>query len=176
MYYLRADQRHKVTGWDGDWTTVRFRFPWPDEDQIEPGGAFKDHGRGLALPGVSPPIELAGEHNRVQFMASPGYNVCLPCPESGESVTDENGSALTVHRNGFAGAVCLVQQRLWEGALVAVVQCRGCGLAWRLETLHDLSPALNVLHGEAERRDQENAGSGDWYARVAERVAAGYDQ
>jgi hypothetical protein len=176
MYYLRAEQRDRVTGWDGDWLTVRFRFPWPDEDHVEPGGAFEDHERGLTLPGLVPPVELAAEHYRVQFLASVGYNVCLPCPESGERVTDGTGGALTVHRNGFAGAVSLVQQRFWEGSLVGVLRCRGCGLAWRLETASDLTPVLEVVRAEAQLREQRSAGTGDWYAQVADRLLAGYDQ
>jgi hypothetical protein len=170
MYYLRAYQREQVSGWDGDWSTVRFRFPWPDEGAIEPGGDFKDHKRSLALPGISPPPELAEEHHAVQFIASAGYNVCLPCPESGQTLADAEGRPLTIHRNGCAGAVCLVQQRLWEGLLIALLECGACGLAWRLETHRDATPALDVLIRESERGD---AGA-PWYRAVAERLAAGY--
>jgi hypothetical protein len=36
MYYLRADQRHLISGYRFDGGD-RFRFPFPDEDDIEPG-------------------------------------------------------------------------------------------------------------------------------------------
>ena len=100
MYYLRAADRFNVRGWDGDWGRVRFRFPWPDEDHIAPGGDFKDHMRSLALPGLTAPPELVDEHHWVQFCASVGFNVSLPCPESGTGVQDSNGGdyPLTVGR------------------------------------------------------------------------------
>lgn len=88
MYYLRADQAHRVQRLEGnvdpvrDAAALRFRFPWPDEDGKDPGD---DHGKGyeraVTLRGLSVPDGV--EHSIVQFVASAGYNVCLPCPESG---------------------------------------------------------------------------------------------
>jgi hypothetical protein len=170
--YLRADQAHLVELVEDDrdkaLATYRFRFPWPDEDTTEPG-AFTPHDRALPLPGMQVPGELADDHHPVQFVAYAGYLTSLPCPESGRLP-----EGIRVTRNGFAGPVKVVQQRYWEGRLVAVVRCGGCGLAWRLETLADAEPALRSLAWLAER-----CGSGDgrreWYGQVAERLRAGYE-
>lgn len=66
MYYLRADQRHLVEPLSGnvnpaseaDQTTIRFRFPWPDEDHIEPG-EFGAYNRGLIVAAVALPTDVA---------------------------------------------------------------------------------------------------------------------
>src|SRR5665213_2171742 len=150
LYYLRADQLGKIRGVPAgllEWG--RFRFPFPDEDNTEPG-AFETFNRSIQLDGMAAPTEMAGEHYSVQFVAQAGYNVCLPCPEAGAA---EHG--LTVHRNGFSGAVKLVQQRFVDGQLVAIVQCGGCGLAWRLPTIHEAEPAIESLLAEAQRREDD---------------------
>lgn len=48
MYYLRADQRHLISGYQFA-EIDRFRFPFPDEDDVEPG-CFGDHDRGIEIP------------------------------------------------------------------------------------------------------------------------------
>ena len=45
MYYLRADQRSLISGYSFD-AGDRFRFPFPDEDTIEPG-QFSDSPHGI---------------------------------------------------------------------------------------------------------------------------------
>lgn len=115
MYYLRASQRGAVERLPGSVNVnsdevygVRFRFPWPDEDTIEPG-AFKDYDRAITAYGIPMPDHV--EHHSVQFCASAGYNCSLPCPESKDGQwirligADNQPKPITVHRNGFAGAV-----------------------------------------------------------------------
>lgn len=149
MLYLRADQRHRVWPQSGsvdparDAAELRFRFPWPDEDNIGPGG-FDDPFRKLRVD-IAPPEGF--EHGIVQFVASAaGYNVSLPCPEG----PSEHG--LHVHRNGFAGASFLCQQRLIDGVLMAVFEC-ACGRKWRAPTLVDAEPACTELLARAERQE-----------------------
>jgi hypothetical protein len=170
MYYLRADQAHKVYAESGnvdpirDAESIRFRFPWPSEDSIAPGG-FDDYDRKLSIPGMVAPAELAESHHPIQFVAqSHGYNVCLPCPESG---TAEHG--LKVHRNGFAGAVFLVQQRLVDGQLLPILHCT-CGMAWRVpeDESAEIFAALEAA-ALAERRRS-------FYDVIAERIRQGYDR
>ena len=54
MYYLRADQAREVYAEPGnvdpiaDAAAIRFRFPFPDEDGIEPGN-FDDHARHMRI-------------------------------------------------------------------------------------------------------------------------------
>lgn len=193
MYYLRAEQARDVQpGEDGlnvwrEREQVRFRFPWPDEDGTAPG-AYVDHNRSLRLEGIEPPEELADEHSTVQFSARNGYLASLPCPESGKvaytnDVCGPGAPAgrrpLKVHRNGYGGAVHLIQQRWVEHDLVAVVRCGGCGMAWRLETLADVQPALDWLEttttGEhGERVHPRPRVPTHPYVEIARRIRAGY--
>lgn len=174
MYYLRADQAHLVKALPGnvdpvrDRDGIRFRFPFPDEDGIEPG-AFEHYQRGQRLYGVKVPEGV--DHYSVQFKADNGYLVSLPCPENG----DED-RPYKIHRNGYGGAVELVQQRYWEGRLVAVCHCKGCGAAYRLPTLEDAQPVIDALHAEADATLRRKGS--ELYAvqlrTIADRVAAGY--
>ena len=132
MYYLRADQRHMVRHIPGnvnpnskDALSIRFRFPFPDEDAIQPG-EFDNYDRGIVVPGMSVPDGV--DHGNVQFHNNHGYLVSLPCPEG------KSNHGLTIHRNGFNGAVLLKQQKLLaDGRLVPVCACGGCGSLWRME-------------------------------------------
>lgn len=64
MYYLRWDQAHLVKPLRGnadpfeDCEELRFRFPFPDEDDRAPG-AFDDFDRGLFIPGIAVPSEVS---------------------------------------------------------------------------------------------------------------------
>lgn len=181
MYYLRADQRRLVAAIPHSLNPntqavgLRFRFPWPDEDRILPGGGeFHDNGyrRAITVDGVD-----AGdvEHHNVQFTA-PGYVTSLPCPE-GPAATH----GLNVHRNGFAGAVQLVAQKLLDdGRLVPVMRCGGCGSMWRIEEpaeIEALAVAFRVM-GDKRKNNAEVIATGEkvgdrfWHA-IADRILAG---
>jgi hypothetical protein len=181
LNYLRADQAEAVTALPKnvdpvrDRDELRFRFPFPSEDGIEPG-QFDDHDRGLVLSGLEPPAELAADHFLVQFSAYNGYLCSLPCPE-GKPL-----EGVTFHRNGYSGAVELVQQRYLGDDLVPVLRCKPCGLAWRLTTLQDAGPALAALNAMAQREQRTaeqnetpgNTASADEYREIARRIRAGY--
>jgi hypothetical protein len=161
---------------------VRFRFPFAWEDGTEPG-AFEDYSKRVSIPGMEAPADLVDEHYSIQFVAqSHGYNVCLPCPESGRA---DHG--LKVHRNGFAGAVGLIQQVLHEGTLAPVLDCV-CGMAWRVPE-EDSAPLFAALEAAAQsdRRREEmsyrhHEGGElpeDWrsmYDEMADRIRQGYDR
>jgi hypothetical protein len=170
---LRADQWPLVTvdlGGCDEATYLqdsRFRFPWPDEDTIEPG-CFTDPGRSCLLRGLTAPEEVKDNHRTVQFSAPGGYLCSLPCPESGIEL-----DAAKIHRNGYQGAVHLCAQRWWNGLLVGVLTCSACGVKWRLETLADAEPVAVALRTEADRHGASKAG---WYRAVADRLLAGYRQ
>lgn len=190
MYYLRHDQRHQVEAEPGNVhpvrqaTEIRFRFPFPDEDYIEPG-AFDPYGRGVAVHGLQPPEGV--EHYSVQFRADAGYLLSLPCPESfpreANSSTLVNG--LNVVRNGFSGQVKIVQQRqLPDGTLAVVCQCGGCGAKWRLSTWEEAEPLVVALRSEADREARRfaptpegkegNERAARFWHQMADRVTAGY--
>lgn len=198
MYYLRADQLHDVRAEENSVDPVqyrdelRFRFPWPEEDDVAPGD-FDDCDRSLRLYAVRAPESV--DHGNVQFRADNGYLLSLPCPEDASEYDPEGrtlpsaDNVLRIGKNGYGGASKLVQQRWWEGRLVPVLACKGCGHAWRLPEIGDASDLLRELHGmaEAKRRDHrlslqrdgvETLGDLDVanrYDEIAQRILDGYD-
>lgn len=175
MYYLRADQRHMVRPERGSVNpasndhqrTIRFRFPWPDEDTVLPG-AFDPYDRAVAIHGEDVTLPDTLEHYAIQFVSTHGYNLCLPCPEGPKA-----SHGLTVHRNGFAGRVRLVQQAYRNGFLVPICECGGCGARYNLPELKDAEPLILACRAEADRH-QRRGESGTWWHTVADRIEAGY--
>lgn len=176
MYYLRADQRHKVRKDEHSVDVsryereLRFRFPFPDEDNIAPG-EFKDPDRGVRIDG----IEATGsDHGTVQFTAHPGYLLNLPCPlgEKGAKLVKDAG--LNLHKNGWSGALKIVQQKILEnGVRCIVVACNACGAKWREETLEDALPYIRACELEAE--SVRRYGQADWWEKIAARIREGYE-
>lgn len=168
MYYLRAAQRFLVMPEVGSLDprdpktalVLRFRFPWPDEDHIAPG-SFGDYNRSIPICGATVPDGV--EHYSIQFTAQAGYLVNLPCPEGPETI-----DGVKIHRNGFGGAVRLVQQKLLaDGRLVPICQCGGCGTAYRVEDQHEIEAMAVALRSRADRD------GGSFYHDVADRILAG---
>jgi hypothetical protein len=172
MLYLRWDQRQLVTNSETPLhdaevlKAVRFRFPWPDEDQVEPGG-FEAPFRGHALYGFEQPKGI--DHGSVQFHADNGYQVSLPCPEGTISMP------YTVHRNGYGGPAALIQQAWRGGRLVSVARCNGCHTAYRLEDGYEEAAAV-AIRSEADGKygQGRGEGAGGWLHQVADRLMAGY--
>jgi hypothetical protein len=178
MLYLRYDQREQVWAQHGNvdpmnaehQTSIRFRFPWPDEDATQPG-EFADPFRRLA---VHVPAPEGVEHGHVQFVAQrEGYNVCIPCPEG-----PDTGHGLRVNRNGFAGPSFLVQQAVRGGRLVAIMECV-CGRRYNLPTIVDAEPVCLELLDRAERYEidrttGEPTTHGRFLMEVATRIREGY--
>jgi hypothetical protein len=190
LYYLRADQARDVQ-FAHPWGPFRFRFPFPDEDHIEPG-AFEDYDRGVRVLGMHPGEGV--EHYKVQLKSAIGYLASIPCPEAHEyrDQTDRSRTVvdgLTVARNAFNGGVRLYQQRLIDGLLVAVVGC-SCGARWRLPTLQYARPLLDALAAmdgyerEDRLRSSRHHNDVEPYAtsdqtfpqQLAARVLQGYDR
>lgn len=168
MYYLRWDQRHIISPEEGQvdptnpshLASIRFRFPWPDEDGRAPGD-FENYGRAVAVDGLKVPAEV--EHHQVQFRAEPGYLLSLPCPEG-----PQKSPAPVIHKNGWRGDVLLVQQALRAEKLVSIFQCGGCNAKFRIEDVSQLTEMLEALR---ERAKKEGA---EWYKRIADRIEIGY--
>lgn len=173
MYYLRADQRHLIEGYkfsDEMLAACRFRFPFPDEDHIEPG-QFDVYDRGVSLYGVDIPDEVT--HYKVQFVARVGFNVMLPCPLSKEG----KESGLKMHANGFAGPVKIVQQALRNGVWVTICRCGACDTTYRLPTMAEAEPVIVALRSSADHYEREgDAHRAKWYHTIADRITAGYEQ
>lgn len=178
LYYLRPHQAQLVSPKGGsldpirEAESIRFRFPWPDEDNLPPGddGPKHDYDRRLRLDGVSAPEGV--EHSSVQFLNQHlGYNVCLPCPESGETI-----EGVTVHRNGFAGATFLCQQALRGGHLVPILQC-ACGARWNVPTLQLCEPILASLLAAHDRYCESVTPRPEvsLYSEIHRRILRGFD-
>ncbi len=164
MYYLRADQVHRVSPERGNVDPkdpglgLRYRFPWPNEDLKDPGD-FDDYKKSVALPDLAAPKDI--EHNSVQFTASQGYLLSIPCPESKDRL-----EGITVHKNGFSGAVHLRAQKPVDGKLWLICECGGCGTMWRVPP-EEAEPYINAMRSKSERE-------GDFFWKVALRMTEGY--
>ncbi len=190
MYYLRYDQRGQVYPVRGSVNPagperymLRFRFPWPDEDHVPPGG-YDPYDRALAVPGFAPSQEC--EHRDVQFTARVGYVTSLPCPEGSPLYHREvqYGSTvfrlgtleppIHVHRNGFQGATLLQAQKLVKGiGLVPILRCGGCGSMWREEDRERIAALAVCLRVEGDLRERHDPGRGAFWHTIADRVLEG---
>ena len=147
LYYLRADQRHLVTGGDlgtnperDYWPHVRFRFPFPDEDEINPG-EFEDHQRGLLIEGYD---DRSAE-------ADPRAPVYL------EQQRLKDGKLMAV---------------LWtrpEGQPYA-------GDGWRLETWAEAGPLFTAIVKMAEREQGEQGKTFLWNVAARVRAGYTVDE
>lgn len=183
MYYLRAAQAPLVTPIAGSCNPndpdvqrhLRFRFPWPDEDDTEPG-AFEPFDRTLAIPDIPIPREV--DHYEVHFTSRTGYSVDIPCPEATPAP-----HGLTVRWHGPDAnrpRVQLTQQAYRGGVLAGVFRCGGCGALFWMPA-EEIDAVLVSLRAEADRTEWNAAISGRtpvndapfWHA-VADRLAAGY--
>lgn len=174
MYYLRADQRHLVTKEPNSLdvndeeilSEIRFRFPFPEEDSFGPG-EYEDHSKGVSIWGCAMPKGFS--HYSVQFTALAGYVTSLPCPE-GESASH----GLTVHRNGFQGAVKVVQQKFVDGEWWTVCKCGGCGAKFRLDAEMGISLAQHMADTARDylaKKDEQRAA---YWIKMSNRVLDGY--
>ncbi len=184
MYYLRYDQRHRVTPQRGsvrpveDAEALRFRFPWPDEDDVQPG-SFDRYDRSVAVRGIMPPDGV--KHYNVQCSAQAGYVMSIPCPESTEYADGPHGGRqrgdLRVARNGFHGSVLLRAQKFVpDVGLVPILACGGCGAMWRTEGRHEIEAIAVALRSEADLLQLEDGELGEhakWLHKVADRVLDG---
>jgi hypothetical protein len=182
MYYLRFDQRRLVDHIPGNVNVnsdevyeVRFRFPFPDEDRIQPG-EFERYDRSIALHGF--PMPAGVKHGSVQFRADAGYLCSIPCPESGEQI-----DGLRIAKNGFSGAVHLVRQKLLrDGRLVPVLKCGGCGALWREEDPDNIRAMADwlIAEGDCKHNDRFVVRDGvripcgnEFWRKMAERLLTG---
>jgi hypothetical protein len=179
MYYLRADQREMVAKLPGSVDVsnpdygIRFRFPFPQEDGIEPG-AFTDHAYGVTVPGMITPKDV--EHSTVQVSAHNGQLfTSVPCPFGGEALP-----GLRWHGGMSDGWPKLVQQRQIHGQLWAVLECPGCGAKWRQDeeggrkTAQHFLNAAEQMSKEADARQQPLDARASHYTAIARRIVDGY--
>lgn len=186
MYYMRFDQRHKVRAESSnvdpvkDAAEIRFRFPFPDEDDIEVGAFDGDYQRGVVVRGLDSGADV--EHYTVQFKADGGYLLSLPCPESGKSLFPVMRSGQpapakdtpVIHLNGYHGYPQLTAQRYRPGiGLVPVMKCGGCGAMWRIEGREDIEALAVAIRAQADEEKRNQSGYASFLHTCADRVLAG---
>lgn len=188
MYYLRFDQRHLVTPQTGnvnpnredDLACLRFRFPWPTEDTIEPG-AFENYDKSLRIYGAED-ITGTDDHYSAQFVNNRFGNLSLPCPDGPEWEDGGNGwgrkhtpTGIVAHKNGYNGGVHLVAQKYLtardEQRLVPILKCGTCGAMWRVEDRSTIEGLAVLIRSEGDRRAKDGGNSGFYHA-IADRVLA----
>jgi hypothetical protein len=177
MYYLRADQVHLIKPESGSVNpqsaseagSIRFRFPFPQEDGIKPG-AFDNYDYGFGLYGVDVPEDI--DHNSLQFTRnypqSGGILLSTPCPRSKEG----KASGLKFAYNGYCGPVYIHSQRLKDGQLKLVLRCGDCGALYRQERLDDCKQVLEALEKLATSNQSDH--NRTFYTTIAQRIIDGY--
>ena len=168
MYYLRFEDRFKVRALSNnvdpvkDAGELKFRVPFPDEDQIEPGGEYKDYRRGYRL--YRQVSEQYG--NRIEKHCEDFSDPSL-CEDPG-TMQLHNDSGLLLNVKCYHGeklpAASDDVKPFWNGkswflelnqlrpvaqadgslAVFPVVHCRFCDKAWRY-TWADLWPYIDPV-------------------------------
>lgn len=167
MYYLRADQVSLIEPVSGsvnprrrdEAESIRFRFPFPDEDDTKPG-AFEPYDRAFPVWDVEPPEDI--KHYNLQFTrnypSSGGILLSTPCPRSKEG----KASGFKWGYNGYSGPVGIHSQRLVGEQLVLILRCMDCGALWRVPSLEEAKPILEKLTEDEHSR------------KIAMRIIDGY--
>jgi len=164
MYYLRLEDRSNVNPETNSLdlakeTGLFWRLPFPDEDNILPGG-YENHNRGLRLykkretPGIQPdsyddfePQELVKDHGTIQLRHDCGLMVNMPCYH-GLALPDypPDGKCFWNGKSWFFELSYV--KELSDGKIMPIVTCRHCGRMWRF-TWDEILPYVN---GEIKER------------------------
>lgn len=144
MYYLRYEDRAKVAPLPGSLDpaqelNLRFRLPYPDEDDILPGD-YAQYDRGQRLykqdEGDRYPIdwsspELADQTGGVQLSHPSGLLLWVPC-HHGERLP-ETGPEIKAAWNGKSHSYELAFIKNTPKGIVPVIKCRHCNSLWRVD-------------------------------------------
>jgi hypothetical protein len=107
----------------------------------------------------------------MQFKATAGVLVSLPCPFSDDAKT----SGITYHFNGFRGPARIVQQRVWAGVWATVMACGPCGAKYRLPDIDAAQPLLQAIRQQIQQAERDdNRSLAAMWRTVADRVEHGY--
>lgn len=135
MYYLRWDDRHRVSPEEHSVNPATqaglfFRLPFPDEDGIQPGGAYKDYQRGYRM-GDWEPDDFADYPASSMQVSHPESGLVLNVPCHHGAKLPEVGPEIHVFWNGknHALELCAVKA-MPGGTLRPVYRCRFCGAMW----------------------------------------------
>jgi hypothetical protein len=135
MYYLRYSDRDMVTALEGnvdpmDEDTVkelRFRLPFPDEDNIKPGEYEPFRGAHLSYDFKAP--DTVKDPGIVQLHSKKGLMVNVTCYH-GEKLP-ENTKDVHFFFNGKAPAYELQFLKFIDGVPYGIYSCTECNHSWR---------------------------------------------
>ncbi|MFH1739627.1 MAG: hypothetical protein ABIH23_11515 [bacterium] len=132
MYYLRLEDREAVTPDKGSSFGLRWRLPFPDEDNILPG-EYDDYNRGESMGHYQPQGELLecaiSEPGIVQAKTPHGLLVNIKCYHGLK--LPANSDDATFFWNGKGNFPELASIREDKGEYWPVVRCAECGHQWR---------------------------------------------
>jgi hypothetical protein len=160
----------------------RFRFPFPDEDEINMG-SYQDSDKHLTV--MVPRKfwdQVSGENHERKCLSfsdngSHNINVMVPCPYSPEFKTAHSSFNQT---NGFFpssgysiesyGLVGIVQQKFVDNELQVVLVCPYCGIRYRV----DRSGAAFLVRSIRMFHYRKDDGNYSFWRKVCERIIKGY--
>jgi hypothetical protein len=157
MYYLRYEDRHKVTPESNSLNphTVKnlfWRLPFPDEDHIQPGH-YENHNRGIRLNHPSKgDFKVEGADNRpgmIQLVhKNSGLLANIKCYHGMK--LPENSKEVRFGWNGMGHSFELIGIKNADDEIRAVYHCRHCQSMW---SSNDWDEVLDYIQcSEMKRR------------------------
>lgn len=132
MYYIRWEDKSKVTPNKNNSFGLRWRLPFPDEDHLQPGD-YKEYNRSYRLYDHSGNDFDGGSEEReagnIQLSHECGLLLNVPC-HHGKELPDV-GEKVKVFWNGKSWFFELASIREDNGKLYPVVCCKHCREQWR---------------------------------------------
>lgn len=201
--YIRSDQREflrhdrkiagnlPASGYLKPENGFRFRFPFPDEDQVEPG-EFRQAGRGWLIDTPLDSGWLVGEHrpicqrieceNDANRRREYAWSLKLPCPASPAF------KALQMEPYEMPPEslpIEIVQHKpMVGGETWTVVRCGYCGSIWRLPVEAAVAlvehirrvhiPVEEALRRMSDRDYKESVDCADQWQKICLRILGGY--
>ena len=133
MYYLRLEDKDKVSPMEGSGFGHYWRLPFPDEDNILPGD-YEDYNRKERIyrenDNFTDP-STANEPGTMQMHNESGLLVNVKCYH-GEKLP-EDSKDVKFHWNGKSWFLELYCLRTDGDKVFPIVACRFCGKMWRYE-------------------------------------------
>lgn len=165
MYYLRLEDKNKVTPDSGSDFGYYWRLPFPDEDGVLPGD-YQDYNRGLRLYKTEKVngSEYCKDYENEDFCneypgtiqlyhKEAGLLVNLPC-HHGHKLPE----GVNAHWNGKGYSLELAHIRTAPEGIFPIIRCRHCNHMWRTswEDVWDYIPA-NMQSRLAKYREEAKA-------------------
>ena len=154
MYYLRYEDRDKVTPEENSGFGLRWRLPFPDEDSVEPGD-YKEYNREVFLPDFEPSPEFDSP-GTFQVSHKSGLLINVTC-HHGTTLPESSASA-RFFWNGRGVLWALVSIRSTKEGIFPVIRCTACGEPYR-ESWERVLPHISdkILRARLEKYSEEDS-------------------